>query len=244
MVQGQPLIPEKADPNSIRDQDFKALQYFLDFWGLDKAMVPKYKVSHQDGADMQSPRKKNSGKSSNEMSEILATLQDAFYSHQQTLQREQRAMAHTQLAWKDEKDFVFRCLPVDPEDDIVYMSAMGYKLATRRSILRCVEGSMLASLFNNERWTEQDEDLDHDGNYYLEVAPLLAGLLIQSVNEPLGRLVESVLRGPITGLEGRRDIHLERLVRGDPEEVPPFSCLARRRDRKQKRSLESRDKIS
>ena len=36
--------------------------------------------------------------------------------------------------------------------DIVYLSAMGYKLAAHRTVIRCIQGSMLASLFDNHRW--------------------------------------------------------------------------------------------
>jgi hypothetical protein len=51
--------------------------------------------------------------------------------------------------------------------DIVRINASGVIVNASSSTIRAVEGSMLASLFDQERWTLQPDDLDDEGNYFM-----------------------------------------------------------------------------
>lgn len=88
-----------------------------------------------------------------------------------TLLRERERLAEAVQAFEHELEFLDRYLPTDKDDaKIVYLSARGFKLATHLHVIRAVESSMLASMFDRERWHEQVEDVDSEGNIFMEYA--------------------------------------------------------------------------
>jgi hypothetical protein len=75
------------------------------------------------------------------------------------------ALRRAQEAFEDEVRFFETLKPGD--DEIIRINATGTAIHASAAVVRSVDGSMLAPLFDRERWTEQPEDLDDDGNYFM-----------------------------------------------------------------------------
>lgn len=160
IVQGPPVC--------IDSDHAKAFACFLDFWGLSGvpslAKPPQQPSPNEDSDPFLLP-------CMGKLTAMCDIFAEALVENRRKLEEEREALDGARQAWRDEMEFIDRyLLPQDSNDDIVYVSAMGYKLATHRGVMRSVKGSMLASLFDQQLWNLQQRDLDKEGNYYLEVS--------------------------------------------------------------------------
>lgn len=151
---------------------------FVKYWGPDPAISPIHKGNRPPAVvPLVSEEKTLNGAAVRQaLVQQLRHLSNSLgpelkYNEEVVMAREWQAVLRADDAFRDEVFFLDRYLPKDPDStSIIYLSARGFKLATHRDTIRSIEGSMLASIFNRELWHEQAENLDKDGNYYMEGA--------------------------------------------------------------------------